>query len=93
MSGVHDRARKLTIVSRQDDANGVQVEVRDSGTVWPERPERVFESFYTTKAEGIASACRSAARSSRPMVGGCPPRRTSLMTVFRFRCVAQEASS
>ena len=54
MSGVHDRARELTIVSRQDDANGVQVEVRDSGTgLDPERAERVFEAFYTTKAEGI----------------------------------------
>ena len=54
MSGVHDRARELTIVSRRDDANGVQVEVRDSGTgLDPERAERVFEAFYTTKAEGI----------------------------------------
>jgi len=32
----------------------VQVEVRDSGTALdPERAERVFEAFYTTKAEGI----------------------------------------
>ena len=54
MRGVHDRARELTIVSRQDDANGVQVEVRDSGTgLDPERAERVFKAFYTTKAEGI----------------------------------------
>jgi two-component system sensor kinase FixL len=54
MRGVHDRARELTIVSRQDDANGVQVEVRDSGTgLDPVRAERVFEAFYTTKAEGI----------------------------------------
>ena len=54
MSAVHDRARELTIVSKQDDANGVQVEVRDSGTgLDPERAERVFEAFYTTKAEGI----------------------------------------
>ena len=54
MSGVHDRARELTIISRQDYANGVQSEVRDSGTgLDPERAERVFEAFYTTKAEGI----------------------------------------
>ncbi|MGZ9005627.1 MAG: PAS domain S-box protein [Burkholderiales bacterium] len=54
MSGVRDRARELTIVSRHDDANGVQVEVRDSGTgLEPEHAEHVFEAFYTTKAEGI----------------------------------------
>ena len=30
------------------------VEVRDSGTgLDPERAERVFEAFYTTKAEGL----------------------------------------
>ena len=31
MSGVHDRPRELTIVSRRSDANAVVVEVRDSG--------------------------------------------------------------
>ena len=54
MSAVNDRPRELTIVSRQDDANSVQVEVRDSGTgLDPERAEQVFNAFYTTKAEGI----------------------------------------
>ena len=54
MSGVHDRSRELTIVSRQDDSNGVLVEVRDSGNgLDPQRAEQVFEAFYTTKAEGI----------------------------------------
>ena len=54
MNGVHDRPRELTIVSGQDGPNGLVVEVRDSGTgLDPERAERVFEAFYTTKAEGI----------------------------------------
>jgi PAS domain S-box-containing protein len=54
MSGVHDRARELTIVSGQDDPGGVVVEVRDSGPgLEPERLQRVFEPFYTTKSEGI----------------------------------------
>ena len=54
MSGVHDRPRQLTIVSREDAPNAVVVEVRDSGTgLDPEGAERVFEAFYTTKAEGI----------------------------------------
>jgi PAS domain S-box-containing protein len=54
MSAVHDRSRELMIVSRQDGANAVLVEVRDSGTgLDPKGAERVFEAFYTTKAEGI----------------------------------------
>jgi PAS domain S-box-containing protein len=54
MSGVHDGPRQLTIVSREDAPNAVVVEVRDSGTgLDPEGAERMFEAFYTTKAEGI----------------------------------------
>jgi PAS domain S-box-containing protein len=54
MSQVHDRPRQLTIVSRQDGASTVIVEVRDCGSgLEAERVERLFEPFYTTKAEGI----------------------------------------
>ena len=54
MSGVHDRPRQLTIVSRAGRPDAVVVEVRDSGTgLDPEGAERMFEAFYTTKAEGI----------------------------------------
>jgi len=54
MGGVDDRPRVLTIVSRQDDASAVVVEVRDSGTgLDAGRAERLFEAFYTTKSEGI----------------------------------------
>ena len=54
MSGVCDHARELTIVSAQDGPKSVTVEVRDSGTgLDPKGAERVFEAFYTTKAEGI----------------------------------------
>ena len=54
MSGVRDRPRELTIVSGQDGPKAVRIEVRDSGTgLDPKGAERVFEAFYTTKAEGI----------------------------------------
>jgi len=54
MSRVDDRTRELTIVSGPDGPDTVVVEVRDSGTgLTPEAAERVFEAFYTTKAEGI----------------------------------------
>jgi len=54
MSGVPDRPRELTIVSGHDGPTAVRVEVRDSGTgLDPKDAGRVFEAFYTTKAEGI----------------------------------------
>jgi C4-dicarboxylate-specific signal transduction histidine kinase len=53
MSTVNNRPRELAIVTTQG-TDGVVVEVRDSGVgVDPERAERVFEAFYTTKTEGI----------------------------------------
>jgi PAS domain S-box-containing protein len=54
MSAVAGRARELTIVSRKDSSNGVQVEVRDSGIgLDPQRAGQLFEAFYTTKSEGL----------------------------------------
>jgi PAS domain S-box-containing protein len=55
MSVVQDRPRLLTIVSsRRGNANGVLVEVRDSGPgLDPAAAEEVFKAFYTTKADGI----------------------------------------
>ena len=54
MSGVHDRAHELTIVTAAKEPGVVVVEVRDSGPgLEEEGAERVFEPFYTTKAQGI----------------------------------------
>ena len=54
MAGVVGRPRELTIVTTRSSASEVVVEVRDSGTgVAQDRVERIFESFYTTKPEGI----------------------------------------
>jgi PAS domain S-box-containing protein len=48
------RSRELTIASTQDRANGVEVDVRDSGPgVDPAQVDRLFEAFYTSKADGI----------------------------------------
>ena len=54
MSGIRDRLRELTVVSGQDGPKAVRIEVRDSGTGLDSKgAERVFEAFYSTKAEGI----------------------------------------
>jgi PAS domain S-box-containing protein len=53
MSGIAERRHELTIVSATDGPDAVGVEVRDSGKgLDAERAARLFEPFYTTKAEG-----------------------------------------
>ncbi len=54
MTGTSDGPRELTIVSSVDDANDVVVEVQDTGPgLSPEKLDRLFQSFYTTKPDGI----------------------------------------
>jgi PAS domain S-box-containing protein len=54
MGGCGEQPRELKISSARDGANGVAVEVRDSGPgVDPGQVDRLFEAFYTSKADGI----------------------------------------
>jgi signal transduction histidine kinase len=54
MSSVDDRSRELTITSGKGDANVVVVEVQDTGPgIDPADLDRLFQSFYTTKPDGI----------------------------------------
>jgi len=54
MGGDSHQPRELTIVSDIDDANDVFVEVQDTGPgLDPANMDRLFQSFYTTKPDGI----------------------------------------
>jgi PAS domain S-box-containing protein len=63
MSSVEASERELLISTEQSQTNSTLVAVRDSGPgIDPERLERVFEAFYTTKSDGLGmglSICRS----------------------------------
>ena len=63
MKEVVDRPRELLIRSRLDDTGAALVMVQDTGAGMPSQyVERVFEAFYTTKAEGLGmglAICRS----------------------------------
>jgi PAS domain S-box-containing protein len=54
MRGVNDRARELVVRTGRDEGGGVGVWVHDSGVGFaPEASQRLFEAFYTTKAQGM----------------------------------------
>jgi PAS domain S-box-containing protein len=54
MRGVDNRARELLIVTAREAPDHVRISVRDSGVgIDPQRLEKVFEAFYTTKANGM----------------------------------------
>jgi C4-dicarboxylate-specific signal transduction histidine kinase len=63
MSDVTERTRELLISTQQEASGPVLVTVQDSGPGFsPESFDRLFDPFYTTKAEGMGiglTICRS----------------------------------
>jgi PAS domain S-box-containing protein len=63
MGSIEEGVRELSITTKQHEAGGVLVAVRDSGPgIDPQRLDRVFDAFYTTKSSGVGmglSICRS----------------------------------
>ena len=54
MSKVDDRPRHLVIRTEQDEGDRVRLSVKDVGVGFgPQDAERLFESFYTTKKDGM----------------------------------------
>ena len=70
MKNVADWPRELRIRSCPYEASTVLVAVQDNGIGFKtEKPERVFEAFYTTKAEGMGMGL-SISRSIIEVHGG-----------------------
>ena len=94
MAGVKDGLRELTIVSAIDDAKDVFVEVQDTGPgLGPEKLDRFFQSFYTTKPEGIGmglaiSRSIAEAHGGRLSAAPNPPRGAA----FRLTLPVEEES-
>ena len=85
-------ARELLISTERSQTGDILVAVRDSGPgIDPERLERVFEAFYTTKSGGVGmglSICRSIidAHGGRLWAAGNEPRGA----IFQFTLPSTE---
>jgi signal transduction histidine kinase len=54
MNGVGDRPRQLLIKTERDEGHHVRLSVQDAGVgLEPDAINRLFESFYTTKSDGM----------------------------------------
>ena len=54
MSAIDDRPRELLIITDRYVENQVQLSVKDAGVgLTPQAAEKIFDAFYTTKADGM----------------------------------------
>jgi C4-dicarboxylate-specific signal transduction histidine kinase len=92
MSGASERPRELTIVSGMDCTNDLFVEVHDTGPgLHPEQLDRLFQSFYTTKPDGIGmglAISRSIVEAHGGRLSAEPNQRQG--AVFRFAVPVEE---
>jgi signal transduction histidine kinase len=76
MEHIEDRPRSLLVKTQPETGGGVRLEVRDVGTGFdPGVAEKLFEAFYTTKADGMGiglSICRSIIESHKGRLWATP---------------------
>jgi signal transduction histidine kinase len=54
MKGIDQRPRDAVVATSRDDANHVRLSIRDTGVgIEPRNIEKLFNAFYTTKADGM----------------------------------------
>jgi signal transduction histidine kinase len=95
MEAVTDRPRELLIRADRDAANQVLVSFRDAGIgLDAEQLERVFEAFFSTKAEGVGMGL-SISRSIIEAHGGrlWASANTGQGATFQFTLPTAEATS
>jgi signal transduction histidine kinase len=78
MAPIEDRVRVLRVRSASLNGSGVSVTVEDSGVgIDPKNAERIFDAFFTTKANGTGlglAICRSIIEALGGRLSATPPR-------------------
>lgn len=95
MRTVAERPGRIAVASSRAGPNTVRVEVRDSGpSIDPSQIDRLFDAFYTTKAEGLGmglsiSSAIIQAHGGRLWAGPSEPRGAA----FRFSLPIEAAAA
>jgi signal transduction histidine kinase len=95
MGAIMDRPKVLTISSERVEPTGMLVAVKDTGAgVDPATADRIFESFFTTKPNGMGmglSICRSIIEAHGERFWASP--NTPHGAIFQFTLPAKEPSA
>jgi PAS domain S-box-containing protein len=90
MSAVDDRPRQLLIRTEPDEGDRVRLAVKDAGVGFaPQAADRLFESFYTTKNDGMGiglSVSRSIIESHRGRLWAMPNNGPGVTFSFSIPC-------
>jgi two-component system sensor kinase FixL len=93
---VGERPRELVISSGREESGGVRVAVQDTGPgLDPESVDRMFDAFYTTKAEGMGmglAICRSIVQSHGGRLWACANEPCGAVFQFTLPVEQEEAA-
>ncbi len=96
MNSVEDRARLLVIKTEKDEGGCVRVSMRDTGVgLETQSMDKLFEAFYTTKAEGMGiglSVSRSIIDSHGGRLWAAPNDGPGATFSFTIPCLAADAA-
>jgi len=91
MSNVDDRPREILFKTEVEEGNSVRLSVRDAGVGFePQALDRLFQSFYTTKADGMGiglSVSRSLIENHHGRLWATPNDGPGVTFSFSLPCV------
>ena len=97
MSNVDDRPRELLFKTNVEEGNSVRLSVRDAGAGFePQALDRLFQSFYTTKSDGMGiglSVSRSIIENHRGRIWVTPNDGPGVTFSFSIPCVDHAGDS